>query len=41
VVAVAVAIVNDRTSDVGHNLRLPSGVTLDLDMRLTDFEVLF
>jgi hypothetical protein len=39
--AVYGAIVNDRTSDVGHNLRLPSGVTLDLDMRLTDFEVLF
>lgn len=34
------AIVNDRTSDVGHNLRLPAGVTLDLNMRLIDFEVL-
>lgn len=35
------AIVNDRTSDVGHSMRLPAGVTLDLTLRLTDFEVLF
>jgi hypothetical protein len=34
-------IVNDRTSDVGHSLRLPSGTELNLNLRLTDFEVLF
>lgn len=35
------AIVNDRTSDVGHSMRLPSGTELNLSLRLTDFEVLF